>query len=501
MNTKKKQKLVVVGNGMVGHQFIEYLLASDNADDYEITTFSNEPRLAYDRVHLSSYFSGSTAADLALTEQEYYRNKGVNFILDDKVVDINKSEKWITTQSGHLQSYDKLVLATGSYPFVPPVPGNDQEHCHEYRTIEDLEKIKASGAQSKVGVVLGGGLLGLEAAYAIKGMGLATHVVEFAPKLMSVQLDDGGSKLLHDKIERLGVNVHTQKSTLEISDGEHCRYRLNFTDGSHLETDMIIFSAGIRPHDDLAKKCGINLGPRGGIAIDDRCKTSEENIYAIGECAAWEGRIFGLVAPGYQMAKVAASQITGGQAKFKGSDMSTKLKLLGVDVASIGDSIARTPGAKTYSYSDVSGDIYKSLVVSEDEKTLLGAVLVGDVGDYENFLRIALNRDELPADPQIMIQPSTESEGTFEDDYADTDTICYCNDVCKLVITSAVKNGATTLDHIKTQTFASTGCGGCTDLVQQLLDAELNKLGAAVIKDVAQLSPDSMPELVEDLVD
>jgi len=161
MNTKEKQKVVVIGNGMVGHQFIEYLLASDNADDYEITTFSEEPRLAYDRVHLSTYFSGSTAADLALTEREYYRNKGVNFILDDKVVDINKSAKWIITQSGRLKPYDKLVLATGSYPFVPSVPGNDQEHCHVYRTIEDLQKIKVSGGQSKVGVVIGGGLLGL----------------------------------------------------------------------------------------------------------------------------------------------------------------------------------------------------------------------------------------------------------------------------------------------------------------------------------------------------
>lgn len=501
MNKKEKQKVVVIGNGMVGHQFIEYLLASDNADDYEITTFSEEPRLAYDRVHLSTYFSGSTAADLALAEQEYYRNKGVNFILDDKVVDINKSEKWITTQSGRLKSYDKLVLATGSYPFVPPVPGHDQEHCHVYRTIEDLQKINVSGGQSKVGVVLGGGLLGLEAANAIKGMGLETHVVEFAPKLMPVQLDDGGSKLLRDKIERLGVIVHTQKSTVEISDGKRYRYRLNFTDGSHLETDMIIFSAGIRPQDELAKKCEINLGHRGGIAIDDRCQTSDKNIYAIGECAAWEGRIFGLVAPGYQMAKVAVSQITGGHAKFKGSDMSTKLKLLGVDVASIGDSIARTPGALTYSYSDISGEIYKSLVVSEDGKTLLGAVLVGDVDDYENFLKIALNRNELPENPQEMILPGTTNDGAFVDDFADTDTICYCNDVCKLNITSAVKNGATTLAKIKTQTLASTGCGGCTDLVQQLLDSELKKLGAAVINDIVQLSPNSLHELVDDLAD
>lgn len=501
MNTKVKQKVVVIGNGMVGHQFIEYLLATDSADDYEITTFSEEPRLAYDRVHLSTYFSGSTANDLALTDREYYRSKGVNFILGDKVVDINKSAKWVVTQSGRVEPYDKLVLATGSYPFVPPVPGNDQEHCHVYRTIEDLEQIKVSGDQSKVGAVLGGGLLGLEAAYAIKGMGLETHVVEFAPKLMAVQLDDGGSKLLRDKIESLGVSVHTHKNTLEITEGEHCRYRLNFTDGSHLETDMVIFSAGIRPQDELAKKCEIALGHRGGIAINDNCKTSEQNIYAIGECAAWEGQVFGLVAPGYQMARVAVSQITGGKTKFKGSDMSTKLKLLGVDVASIGDSTARTPGAKVYSYSDISENIYKSLVVSEDGRTLLGAVLVGNVDDYDNLLQIALNRNELPESPQEMILPGTKSEGIFVDDFADTDLICFCNDVSNLVITSAVKNGATTLAKVKAQTLASTGCGGCTDLVQQLLDSELNKLGAVVIKDIGQLSPDSSQELVDGLAE
>ncbi|MDC0598286.1 nitrite reductase large subunit NirB [Gammaproteobacteria bacterium] len=494
-----KQRVVVIGNGMVGHQFIEYLLAHEQVDNYEIVTFSEEPRLAYDRVHLSAYFTGSSAADLALTDREYYRAKGVNFVLSDKVVDIDKSAKTITTESGRVEHYDKLVLATGSYPFVPPIPGNDKEHCQVYRTIDDLGMIKVSGSQSKTGVVVGGGLLGLEAANAIKGMGLETHVVEFAPKLMAVQLDDGGAKLLRNKIESLGVAVHTNKNTVEIIDGENSRYRMNFADGSHLETDMIVFSAGIRPQDELAKKCEIGLGHRGGIAINDNCKTSEKDIYAIGECAVWEGQIFGLVAPGYQMAKVAVSQITGGADKFTGADMSTKLKLLGVDVASVGDSIARTPGAKVYSYNDDFAEVYKSLTVSADGKTLLGAVLIGDVEDYGNLLQIALNKIELPENPQAMILPGIEggSVGIGVDALPDTAQICSCYDVSKGAISTAVQNGATTIAALKTETQASTGCGGCAALLKQVLDAELSNLGVEVSNAICEHFPHSRQELAD----
>ena len=249
-----KQRIVVVGNGMVGHKFIDNVVKSEHASRYQVITFSEEPRLAYDRVQLSKYFSGSTAEDLALTTESYYQDKGVNYVLSDKVVDLDFDNKEVVTASGRREAYDQLVLATGSFPFVPPIPGNDQPHCLVYRTIEDLEAITASAQQSKVGVVVGGGLLGLEAANALKQAGLETHVVEFAPRLMAVQLDEGGGKLLRSKIEGLGVRVHTQKATTAIVAGEECRYRMNFADGSHLETDMILFSACIRPQDDLARK-------------------------------------------------------------------------------------------------------------------------------------------------------------------------------------------------------------------------------------------------------
>lgn len=232
-------KILVIGNGMVGHQFVESMSASNKA--CEITVLSAEPRLAYDRVHLSEFFDGKSADDLALTTGEHYDELGVNFVTNEKVTNINRSDKSVTASSGKKYSYDKLILATGSYPFVPPIPGNNQEHCLVYRTIEDLKAISASAKLAKVGVVIGGGLLGLEAANAIKQLGLETHVVEFAPQLMAVQLDQSGGNLLKRKIEELGVTVHIQKATQDIVKGDKCRYKLQFSDGTHLETDLFYF--------------------------------------------------------------------------------------------------------------------------------------------------------------------------------------------------------------------------------------------------------------------
>ncbi len=495
-----KQRVVVVGNGMVGHKFIDNLVNDDKADQYEIVTFSEEPRLAYDRVQLSSYFNGATADDLAMTDEGYYNDNGVNFVLNDKVVELNTEENYVVTASGRKESYDKLVLATGSFPFVPPIPGNDQEHCLVYRTIEDLEAISASAAQSKVGVVVGGGLLGLEAANAVKAAGVETHVVEFAPRLMAVQLDEGGGKLLRRKIEDLGVTVHTEKATSEIVAGENCRYRMNFADGSHLETDMILFSAGIRPQDELARQFDLEIGERGGIVVNDNCQTNIDNVYAIGECALWEGRIFGLVAPGYTMAKVAVSHITGGDEQFKGADMSTKLKLLGVDVASIGDAQGNTPGAQSYTYNDEIEQVYKRLIVSEDGKKVLGAVLVGDVDAYGSLLQLKLNDMDLPENPAGLILPAGGDEasaGLGVDALPDSAVICSCYDVTKGDLQKAVADGATDMSAIKDMTQASTGCGGCTALTKQVVDAELASLGYEVKNDLCEHFAYSRKELAD----
>ena len=477
-----KQKIIVVGNGMVGHKFIENMIEHPDYDQYEVVTFSEEPRLAYDRVQLSYYFAGKTVDELMLTSPDYYDENGVRFIVSDKVVNIDHANKKIVTQSGREESYDKLILATGSYPFVPPIPGKDQEHCLVYRTIEDLEGMTASAKVSKVGVVVGGGLLGLEAANALKNLGLETHVVEFAPRLMAVQLDEGGGQLLRSKIEALGVSVHTEKNTTEIVAGETCRYRMNFADGSHIETDVILFSAGIRPQDELARQFGIEIGPRGGIVIDNNCLTSAKDVYAIGECALWDGKIYGLVAPGYNMAKVAVSHITGGDLAFEGADMSTKLKLLGVDVASIGDAQARTPGCLSYTYSDGHAGVYKRLVVSADNKKVIGAVLVGDVDAYGNLLQMMLSDIEIPGSPEALILPALDGAAPAlgVDALPDSAQICSCHDVTKGDVFEAVKGGCTDLAGIKSCTKAVTGCGGCAAMTTQVMNAALTEMGVEV---------------------
>jgi len=494
-----KKRIVVVGNGMVGHKFIDNLVNHADAANYQVITFSEEPRLAYDRVQLSKYFSGSTAEDLMLTSEDYYNEKSVEFILKDKVVDLDLENKEVITASGRREGYDKLILATGSFPFVPPIPGNNGEHCLVYRTIEDLEAITNSASVSKVGVVVGGGLLGLEAAAALKAAGLETHVVEFAPRLMAVQLDEGGGKLLRRKIESIGVKVHTQKATTEIVAGTEARYRMNFADGSHLETDMILFSAGIRPQDELARKCGIQVGDRGGIVVDNNCQTSVKDVYSIGESALWNNRIYGLVAPGYQMAKVAVSHITGGSDQFMGADISTKLKLLGVDVASVGDAHGNTPGSLSYTYSNDVEEVYKRIIVSADNTKLLGAVLVGDVEAYGTLQQMCINGMDLPEDPNGLILPSVDgaSHAMGVDALPDTAQICSCMDVSKGAICCAVQNGANTMGDIKAITKASTSCGGCTALVKQVMDAELVKLGVEVSNHICEHFPHSRQELAD----
>ncbi|MDX2368876.1 MAG: nitrite reductase large subunit NirB [Colwellia sp.] len=478
------QKIIVVGNGMVGHHFVDEMAKHEG---YEITVLSAEDRLAYDRVHLSEYFSGKTADDLAMTTPAYYNEIGVNFFTNAKVTNIDKAAKVVTTEAGKTYPYDKLVMATGSYPFVPPIPGNERDHCLVYRTIQDLEDIQASAKVGKVGVVVGGGLLGLEAANALKELGLQTHVVEFAPQLMGVQLDKDGGALLRSMIEGIGVQVHTQKATNDIVDGEECVHRMNFADGSHLETDVILFSAGIRPYDNLAREFDLAVGERGGIVVDNNCKTSDESIYAIGECALWNNFIFGLVAPGYTMAKVTADNIIGGERQFTGADMSTKLKLMGMDVGSIGDAHARTDGCKSYVYSNEPDQIYKKIVVSPDGKELIGAVLVGDTSEYDSLLQYALNGIELPENPDGLILPSAGEKPTLGvDALPDTATICSCLNVTKGDIISAIDCGAIDVGAVKSSTKAATGCGGCAALLKKVTDHELEKRGVEISTDLCE---------------
>ena len=475
-------KIIVIGHGMVGHKFLE-TLALDAAPHLDVTVLCEEPRPAYDRVHLSEFFAGKSADDLSLVAPGFFDKGNVALKLNAKVTAVDRAAKTVTVGSGEVLAYDKLVFATGSYPFVPPLPGKDRKDCFVYRTIEDLESMLECGQRSKTGVVIGGGLLGLECAKALRDMNLATHVVEFAPRLMAVQVDDGGSRVLRKKIEQLGVTVHTQKNTLEIVDGEDGTHRMQFADGSHLDADMIVFSAGIRPRDELARECGLDIGARGGIAIDNSCLTSDPDVYAIGECALWGGQVFGLVAPGYDMARTAARHLLGVESAFTGADMSTKLKLMGVDVASIGDPHAVAAGSRSYQFTDERKQVYKKIVVSDCGKYLLGGVLVGDAAEYGTLLQMMLNRIELPESPEFLILPQADGNARPAlgvDALPDSAQICSCNDVSKGAICAAVCGGAVTIGELKSCTSAGTSCGGCVALVTQVMKAEMKKQGLAV---------------------
>ncbi|MBE3702079.1 nitrite reductase large subunit [Vibrio parahaemolyticus] len=495
-----KLKLVVIGNGMVGHRYIEDLVEKTDVSQMDITVFCEEPRVAYDRVHLSSYFSHHTADELSLVKEGFYEKHGINMLIGERAININRENRIVYSSTGREVQYDKLILATGSFPFVPPIKGHESKDCFVYRTIEDLKAIEACAKKSKSGVVIGGGLLGLEAAGALKALGVETHVVEFAPKLMAEQLDLAGGNQLRQKIERMGVNVHTSKNTLEIAvEGKNARNVMRFADGTELETDFIVFSAGIRPQDKLARQMELELGPRGGVAINDHCQTSDENIYAIGECASWNEMFYGLVAPGYKMATVAVDHLLGNtESKFEGADMSAKLKLLGVKVGSIGDANGRTEGCKSYVYQNEEQEVYKRLIVSEDNKKLLGAVLVGDTSDYGDLLQLMLNEIDLPEHPDALILPAhagAEKPALGADALPESAVICSCFDVTKGKIAQAVADGHHTLGDIKAVTGAGTGCGGCIPLVTSVLNAELAKSGIEVKNDVCEHFAYSRQEL------
>jgi nitrite reductase (NADH) large subunit len=493
-------RIVVIGNGMVGQRFLEQLVnrGGTKGANFEVTAFCEEPRPAYDRVQLTSFFSGKTAADLSLVEKGFFEKSKMTLRLNDSVLGIDAERKIVRSARYKEVPYDKLVLATGSYPFVPPVSGKDRRDCFVYRTIEDLEVITAKAARAKVGTVIGGGLLGLEAAKALKDLGLETHIVEFAPRLMAVQLDDSAGRLLRRKIEAMGAFVHVSKSTKEITDGKTRKHRLVFVDGTSHETDLIVFSAGIRPRDELARAAGLAVGERGGIQINSHCQTTNPDIYAVGECALWEGRTFGLVAPGYQMAEVTARHLLGeDHVQFLGADMSTKLKLMGVDVASIGDAHGATRDALNYVYTDEAGGVYKKLVVSGDRKSLLGAILLGDASDYGTLLQMALNPMPLPEHPEDLILPARSGsvKGMGIDLLQDTALICSCNSVSKGTICAAIAAGCSSLGALKKETRAATSCGGCGPLAKQILDAEMKKRGFSVNNNLCEHFAYSRQEL------
>lgn len=464
------KNVIVIGHGMVGHRFVQVLRERDATDQWQITVLGEEVDAAYDRVALSSYIDSWDRDTLALTGNDYADDPMVTLHLGDRVVGIDRAGQTVTTEAGAVLDYDALVMATGSYPFVPPVPGGDADGCFVYRTMDDLDAIKAAADKSpgSAGVVIGGGLLGLEAANALRLMGLAPHVVELNPRLMHLQVDEGGGALLTRLVTELGLTVHTSVSTKSIETAADGTLTVQLSDGSSIDASVLVFSAGIRPRDELARECGLELAERGGIFTDTGCQTSDLHIYAIGEVAAIEGRCYGLVAPGYTTAEIVADRLLGGDSEFPGADLSTKLKLLGVDVASFGDAHATAEGALEVVFNDATKGTYAKLVVSDDARTLLGGILVGDASTY-GTLRPMLGR-ELPADPASLITPAGAEIGVGA--LPDDAQICSCNAVTKGAICGAICEGATDVPALKAATCAGTSCGSCIPMLKQILAAQ-----------------------------
>ncbi|WMI65426.1 nitrite reductase large subunit NirB [Aestuariibaculum sp. YM273] len=484
------KKIIVVGNGMVGYKFCEKFVAEAESQAYKITVFGEEPRPAYDRVHLSEYFENQDADALEMAPRAWYEEHGIELITGERVADIHRAKKTITTAKEREFEYDYLVLATGSSPFVPPIKGVEKKGVFVYRTIEDLEGMLAYAAELKAknpdakAAVLGGGLLGLEAGKAVLDMGLEPHIVEFAPKLMPRQLDTRSSQVLKLKLESIGLNIHLSKATNQILGGDAIT-GMEFGEDDVLDVDMLIISAGIRPRDELAKTCDLEMGVRGGIVVDNKMKTSDPNIYAIGEVALYNQMIYGLVAPGYDMAGIAVKQILGETECLMPADidMSTKLKLIGVDVASFGEPFMPASKGHSIIFENKTQHLYKRINVSLDGKSLLGGILVGDAADYNMLHQIYLNGMKIPEDPSQLILPASEGGASFGSvmDLPDTAQVCSCESVSKGVICCSItENGSNNLGDVVTETKATTGCGGCKPMVVDLVNETLKSLGKEV---------------------
>jgi nitrite reductase (NADH) large subunit len=496
---------------MVGHRLLQRLIAGGRADRFEITVFCDEPRLAYDRVNLSKLFESGGAEKLPLVADGEYEAAGITTLVGKRATAIDRLARTVRGEGGVDVSYDVLVLATGSHPFVPPIEGRHRPGCFVYRTLEDLKAIRAWAGRPEVaaGAVIGGGLLGLEAANALRNLGLETHVLEVATRLMPLQVDEMGGAILRRRIESLGVGVLTGVSTKMLAGdsdddargGQGPVTRIVFHDGGQLAAGVVVFSAGIRPNDALARDAGLEVGERGGVVVDAHCRVrGDANIFAIGECASWMGRTYGLVAPGYRMAEIAAKQILDGDSEALGHfDMSSKLKLLGVDVASFGDAFGLEAGAHTLSLVDSVQGVYKKLVVSADKERLLGGILVGDASAYTQLLAMVQSRARLPPDPDDMILPVRAGKprlGLGPDALPPEANICSCHNVTKGTICEAIAGqNLSAVGGIKACTKAGSGCGSCVPLLGEILKAELRRAGVAVNNNICEHFPHTRQEL------
>lgn len=470
-----QKTIIVIGNGMVGYRFLETMRGLDPGETYKLITFCEEPVPAYDRVHLTERFGGKSEEELLMAPLNWYKDNNIELHLEDVAIDIDRKNKTVTSRKGKKFFYDVIVMATGSEAFVPPVPGFDHDKVEVYRTFEDIRRIQERSKASKKAAVIGGGLLGLEAARALVDAGVETSVIEFAPRLMPRQIDTKASELLEKEIKSMNVELRLNHRTQKVveSDGG---LRMHFDGEPDLDVDFIVVSAGIKPRDELARKAELEVGERGGIIVNQAMQTSDPEIYAIGECANDRGMVYGLVAPGYRMAEVAAKNILGDKDCFGDVDLSTKLKLMGVEVANVGDSLYESDNVHEVVYCDEATGVYKKMII-EDSK-LKGAIMIGDTSDYGKLLTLYRSQEDLES-PFGQVIMGKADEG-------DDQLICSCENVTASSIAKAVQDGCSDIGQIKSCTKAGTGCGSCVTLVQSILNEELEKSGVTVDKNLCE---------------
>ncbi len=472
MQIKKKKQIVVVGNGMTSLRFCEKMLEYDAFHENRITVLGAEPVPAYDRVSLSSIFEGKPEKELILAEARWYAYQKIELRLGVRVVSINRDDKKITTHTGEEIGYERLVLATGARPHIPRLAGTEFDGVLVYRTMEDVERIRNVAHTGKNAVVVGGGLLGLEAAEACKEMGMRVTAIERESNLMACQLDAVAGRMLQDKVEALGIEVRTGE-VISGLEGEGSVQAVRLENGQSLPADLVILATGIQPNDELGRDAGLELGRTGGIAINNTTRTSDPNIYAIGECASFNDTTFGLVAPCYAMAEANAAHLGGINKTFKSSAPASQLKLLDLQVASIGTPLLGTDESRHIVDQDASLGVYKKLVIDAEGKRLLGAILIGETSEFGRLQKCIEERTELPEHPESLLAPigkPFEPELEMEDD----DVVCFCNYVTKADICKAIdRDNLKTTGDVMGATYAASLCGSCLDTLMTVTKQHL----------------------------
>jgi nitrite reductase (NADH) large subunit len=502
-----RRRVVVIGGGPAAHRFSEAMharsvLTGATATRFSVTVIGEEEHLPYDRVALSRRLVGSE--DLTLGDRTLWDSSAISYRAGRRAVACDPVARTVTLDDGRSLPYDDLVFATGSAATVPTIPC--AEHGYVYRTIDDVDFLVSEVARLRVAlrrpanvVVVGGGLLGLEAAGGLQRLGANATIVHSGRWLMSAQLDEGAGQSLGRLIQAQGIALALGNRPSEVLTTESGRVLgVTLTDGRHLNADLVVFSIGITPRDELARDAGLTIGPRGGIAIGEDCRASIDGIWAIGEVASIDGVCVGLVAPANAMAEVAADRIHGGEAVFPGIDDATKLKLSGVEVASFGDALAATEHSLEVVYADPARGLYQKIVVTNDAKTLLGGIFVGDASPYTS-LRPLLGR-ELPAEPGAYLS-AAGVEPPSNTELPDDVQLCSCNNVSVGAVRAAVRGdhgeACTELAPLKACTRAGTQCGSCVPLVKKILETELTKAGIEVSRALCEHIELSRSELFE----